>query len=49
MADLKDFDAANSSSVGPVGSACFCLRAARFLVYPTSCLRRGFRVLEAML
>lgn len=49
MADLNAFEAANSSSVGPVGSGCFCLRVVRFLVGPSSCLRRVFRVLEAML
>jgi hypothetical protein len=49
LADLKDLEFVNSSSVGAVGSGCFCFRVVRFLVGPTSCcLRRGLWATEVI-
>lgn len=49
LADAKVFKTANSSSVGPFGSACFCFRVVRLFVGPNNrCLRRGLWVREAM-
>lgn len=45
LAELKLSEAANSSSVGPLGSGCLCLRVVRLLVSPNGrCLRRGLVV-----